>query len=101
MIFGGFKYGEGITVAGVTDKDGQTVVLRNGDAVTSEIAIDHAFLEPAPQVDSKVAKKNVKPVEPVVPTDAAPVEAEPVVEPVTPETPATVDAPVVTETPAP
>ena len=62
MIFGGFKYGDGITVAGVTDKDGQTVVLTPNDSVVSQIAIDHAYLVLMPESPTKKSSDSSEPV---------------------------------------
>jgi hypothetical protein len=63
MVFGDLHYGENAEVEGVSDRDGQAVVLFEGDVITTKDSIEHAFLKPSgktapavePVVDAPVA----------------------------------------------
>jgi len=86
MIFGGFKYGDGITVAGVTDKDGETVVLFPDAFVTSQVAIDHAYLTLMPDAPlTKSSKSDPTSVESPVTADGLVTEVPLVAENIVPE----------------
>jgi len=56
-IFGDFHYGVNATVEGVEDRDGQTVVLNNGDIFVTDTVVDHGLLE---VVDIQQTRETVK-----------------------------------------
>lgn len=44
MIFGDLHYGKGASVEGVTDREGEAIVLTSGDILSTSEPITHAFL---------------------------------------------------------
>ena len=44
LVFGDLHYGVNASVDGVTDRDGEAVVLQSGDVVTTNEVVTHAFL---------------------------------------------------------